>query len=210
MKKIISKTITILAIIFLSVSICGISSVDCLKSYCPLQNTIILNESIMYSLNIGDISSLPYNLIPLFYIALALITLSGIICIEKTNKTKSLMFGIIPLFLVVYVLISHNYIWFMILTNIYFLVYILSDFSLNNKIKIMAYIISIMVVVVNFIQLVSRLNIQFDINDFLILKEKLIKSSNLILKSLLLWVIPYLILLINDIVKICNKKKSKS
>lgn len=163
----------------------------------------------MYSLNIGDISSLPYNLIPLFYIALALITLSGIICIEKTNKIKSLMFGIIPLFLATYVLILHNYIWFMILTNIYFLVYILSNFALNNNIKIITYIISIIVVVMNFTQLVNRLNIQFDINDFSIFKEKLIESSNLILKSLLLWVIPYLILLIDDIVKICNKK-SKS
>lgn len=209
MKKIISKTITILAIIFLSVSICGISSVNCLKAYCPLKNTIILNESIMHSLNIGDISSLPYNLVPLFYIALVLITLAGIICIEKSNKIKSLMFAIIPLFLAAYVLISHNYIGFMVLTNIYFLLYILSDFALNNKIKITTYIISIMVVVINFVQLVSRLNIQFDINDFSIFEEKLITSSNLILKALLLWIIPYLILLIDDIVKICNKK-SKS
>lgn len=206
MKKIISKTITILAIFFLLCSIGNVSSIDCMYSYCSIKQTIILNQTIVNSISQHNIASLQYNTIPLFYIALALITLSGMICIEKTNKIKSLMFGIIPLFLTVYVLISHNYIWFMVLTNIYFLLYMLSDFTLNSKIKISTYIISIIIALMNFIQLVIRLNIQFDINNFSIFEEKLIRSSHLILKALLLWIIPYLILLIDDIVKICNKK----
>lgn len=206
LKKIISKTTAILGMILLSVSICGISSVNCLKGYCPLQNTIILNKSIMHSLNIGDISSLPYNSIPLFYVALGMVILSGIICIKKANKVRNLIFEIMPLFLSAYVLISHNYIWFMILINIYFLLYTLSNITLNNKTGLIICFISIVITVINFAQLFSRLNMQFNINEALTFSEKIIKSSNLILKAFILWTIPYLTLLVDNIVKNLRKE----
>ena len=118
MKSIVSKVSVILSIIFIVISICGISSMDCLKRMFPIQRAIINSNNVMRGLNYGDIRSLPYKQIPFFYIALILVVLSSIIKFTKINKVKSIINIVISLIPTIFVLVTHDYIWFVILMNL--------------------------------------------------------------------------------------------
>lgn len=200
MKAIVAKVSAILAIIFIVVSICGISSVDCLRGKLPINKTIINSKDIMYGLNYGDMKSLPYKLIPLFGAALVLIVLSSILKFTKTNKAKSIINIIISLVPTVFVVVTHNYIWFLILINIYLLSYICIDFLEKNKVNIIINIITIIISILNFIQMVKHLNLEFNPSNVIAFEKNLIIVSENTLKNFSLWLTPYTILLIKEII----------
>ena len=186
MKSIVAKVSVILSIIFIVISICGISSIN--------------SDNIMRGLNYGDIRLLPYKQIPFFYVALIFVVLSSVIKFTKINKTKSIINIVISLIPTIFVLVTHDYIWFMILMNIYLVGNILSDISFKNKINMFSNIISIIVFIINEIQIFRHLQLPFDLNNMEIFTSTLIILSNTTLNIYMLWLIPYIILLINDIV----------
>lgn len=200
MKSIVAKASVVLSIIFIVISICGISSVNCLNGMIPINGTIINSKDIMYGLKYGDIRSLPYKLVPLFYIALILIVLSSVIKFTKTNKEKSIINIIMSLVPAVFVFVTHNYIWFLILINIYLLSFICIDFNIKNKVDIVINIITIIINILNFIQIIKHLNLEFAPSNVIVFEESLIIMSVNTLKIFSLWLIPYTILLIKEIV----------
>lgn len=200
MKSIVAKASVVLSIIFIVISICGISSVNCLNGMIPINGTIINSKDIMYGLKYGDIRSLPYKLVPLFYIALILIVLSSVIKFTKTNKEKSIINIIMSLVPAVFVFVTHNYIWFLILINIYLLSFICIDFNIKNKVDIVINIITIIISILNFIQIIKHLNLEFAPSNVIVFEESLIIMSVNTLKIFSLWLIPYTILLIKEIV----------
>lgn len=200
MKSIVAKVSVILSIIFVVISICGISSVDCLKGMFPIQKAIINSKDIIYGLNYGDIRSLPYKQIPLFYIALILIVLSSVIKFTKTSKVKSIIFIAISLLSTIFVLITHDYIWFMILMNMYLLLYLFIDFTTKGKVQITVNIVAIIINILNIVQAIRYLNLEFDPSNFTGFEEMLISMSKSMLNFFALWLIPYSILLIREII----------
>lgn len=192
--------------IFFAISLCGISSVDCLKGFIPMQDSIINSSNFLYGLQHGDMSALPYKLIPLFYIAIIIILISSIVNFSKSNKIKNsiiIMLSVIPS---IYVLTIHNYVWFLILINLYLLIKILSDFEIKDKIKIVSSIIALATFVINLIQLIKHLRLTFSPSDVSVFYATLIDTSDITLKVICIWLIPYTILLIQDII-ITHKSK---
>lgn len=84
--------------------------------------------------------------------------------------------------------------------NLYLLMNLLIDFTLKNKINILANIIAFVIVAVNLIQLIKHLQLTFDSSDIPMFQVALIKISTVTLKVIWLWLIPYTILLIKDII----------
>ena len=74
------------------------------------------------------------------------------------------------------------------------------DFTLKNKIIITGNIIGIIIVILNIIQLVQHLQLVFSPIDILTFQAELVILSDVTLKIFTLWLIPYTILLINDII----------
>lgn len=200
MKKIVSKTTIGLSVIFIVISICSITSIECLKGKIPLQDAIINSADIIHGIIYGNMNHLPHNLIPLFYIGLVLIIISSIIYFEKSNKFRGLIDVILSISTVIFVIITHNYLLFLMLTNMYLIIHLMIDFTFKNKIIIVVNIIGIIVVVLNLIQLVQHLQLTFNPIEIQILQVELVKLSNITLKIFALWLIPYTILLINDII----------
>lgn len=200
MKNITSKVTVILSVILFVISICSVSSLECLKGFFPIQRTIINNEDVIHGLMCSDIKSLQYERFSLFYIGLFLIMLSSIICFTKSNKITSTIRVTLSLIPVIFVIVTHNYIWFMILMNIYLVGNILLGISFKNKISMFSNIISIIVFTINEIQIFRHLQLPSDLNNMEIFTSTLIILSNTTLKIYMLWLIPYIILLINDIV----------
>lgn len=190
----------ILSVIFFVVSICGVSSVDCLKGFIPMQDAIIDSVDNLDAIVYLNIKALPYKLIPLFYIAIVLILASSIINFSKSNKIKNSIIVILSFVPSIFVLITHNYIWFLILINLYMVLFILLDFTMKNRVNICASIIAIIITILNIIQLVRHLNLEFNPSNLQYFEENLIDLSEITLKVLLLWVIPFAILLVNDII----------
>lgn len=208
MKSIVAKVSVILSIIFIVISICGISSMNCLKGMFPMQKAIINSEDIMYGLNYGDIRSLPYNKIPFFYVALILVVLSSVIKYTKTSKVKSIINIVISIVPAIFVLITHDYIWFMILMNIYLILYLLIDFTTKSKVHIAVNVVVIIIGILNLIQVVKHLNLEFDPSNITGFKESLIVISQNTLKVFALWLIPYGILLIKEIITTYKTSKT--
>lgn len=75
MKKIVSKMAVVLSVIFFVLSICPITSVECLKGKIPLQDTIITSTDIIHGITYGNMSYLSHKQVPLFYIGLILVVL---------------------------------------------------------------------------------------------------------------------------------------
>lgn len=208
MKSIIAKVSVILSIIFVVISICGISSVNCLKGVIPIQKTIAYNDRIIHGMNYGDMTLLPYNLIPLFYVSLLLIILSSTLSFIKTKKIKSGIILSFSIILVVYVLITHNYIWFLILLNIYLFMYIIFDCCYKNTINICIICSSLIVCIVNILKLIQHLNLEFNANiNIQKFEISLINISRTNFTLLILWIIILLILIIRDIVYHLNNHK---
>lgn len=195
-------------IIFTATSICAISSVDCLKGLISLQRTIINKENILYGLEYADISVIPYKLISLFYIGLILILVSSLVSFSKLNKIKSLIVVILPFVSSICVLITHDYIWFLILINLYLLIKILSELKIKDKVKTTANIIAVLTFLINLIQLIKHLQLTFAPSDVLTFQTTLLETSDITLKVIWLWFIPYIILLIQDIITTCKSKKT--
>lgn len=208
MKSIVAKVSVILSIIFIVISICGISSVDCIKGIIPMQKAIINDESILYDIQRLDIGHLPYKQIPFFYVALILVVLSSIIKFTKTSKVKSIINIVISIAPAIFVLITHDYIWFMILMNIYLILYLLIDFTTKSKLHIAVNVVVIIIGILNLIQVVKHLNLEFDMSNITGFEESLIVISQNTLKVFALWLIPYGILLIKEIVTMYKTSKT--
>ena len=186
--------------ILTATSICSISSVDCLKGFFPLQRAIINSEDILYGLEHVDINLLSYNLVPLFYVGLMLIITSSIVSFSKSNKMKSIIIVALSFISPIFVLITHNYIWFLILMNLYLLIKLLSDFKIKYKIKIITYIIAFATFVINLAQAIKHLRLTFNLSDVSAFYTTLVDTSDITLKVIYMWLIPYTILLIQDII----------
>lgn len=200
MKSIVAKVSVILSIIFIVISICVISSVDCIKESIPLKNAIIYNDNIMHNVEIANIKGLPYKQIPFFYVALILVVLSSVIKYTKTNKIKGIINIVISLIPAIFVLVTHDYIWFMILMNIYLILYLFIYFTTKSKLHIAVNVVVIIIGILNLIQAIIHLNLEFDISNITGFEESLIMISQNTLKIFALWLIPYGILLIKEIV----------
>ncbi len=210
MKSIVTKVAVILSIIFIIISICGISSIECLKRILPIQRAIINSDNIMRGLNYGDIGSLPYKQIPFFYVALILVVLSSVIKFTKINKAKSIINIVISLIPAMFILFTHDYIWFMILMNVYLILYLFIDFTIKSKVHIAVNVIVIIIGILNLIQSIKHLNLEFELSNIVGFEESLIVVSQNTLKIFALWLIPYGILLIKDTVTTIAHKKSKT
>ena len=201
MKKIVAKIFIMSSIIFIIISICSVSTVDCLKSNLPIQQTFIFNTSTIDAINNGNINFLQYKLIPLFYISLIFILLSGIFNITNGYKINSIITIIISCIPTFYIVITHNYIWFLILFNIYLLIYVLINYSLKNKFNIFIEFVSLIIGAVNIIKLLEHLTIDFSTNSFEQFEIELINISKINLVCLVMWFIPYIILVCKEIIK---------
>lgn len=200
MKSIVAKVFVVLSIIFVVISICGISSVDCIKAYIPLENAIISNNNIIRNIMIANIKGLPYKQIPFFYIALIFVILSSVISFTQIHKAKSIINIVISLVPTIFVLITHNYIWFIILMNMYLLLYIFVDYIIKTKVNIAVNIVAVLVCMLNLVQAVKHLNLEFDSSNVTNFERTLIAISKSTLNIFKLWIIPYTILLIKDII----------
>lgn len=210
MKSIVVKVSVILSIIFIVISICGISSVNCIKGVIPIQKSIINDESILYGIRRLDIGYLPYKQIPFFYVALIFVVLSSVIKFTKTRKVKSIINIVISLVPIIFILVTHDYIWFIILMNIYLLLYLFIEFTIRSKVHITVNIVAIIISVLNIVQTIKHLNLEFDPSNITGFEESLIVISQNTLKIFALWLIPYGILLIKDIVTTIAYKKSRT
>lgn len=203
MKNIVSKIAIVLSVIFIVLSICPITSIECLKGKIPLQDTIINSTDIIDNIMIANIRGLPYKQVPLFYIGLVLIIISSIICFGKSNKLSGLICIVLSVFTTLFIIITHNYIWFLILMNLFLITTLIVDFHQKTKIIIIENIIGIIICVLNIFQLTQHLQLTFeyaDITNMELWNESLISLSNITLKIFALWLIPYTILLIKDII----------
>ena len=200
MKKIVSKIAVVFSVIFFVLSICPITSVECLKGKISLQETIINSTDIIYGLSNGDMSYLSYKQVPLFYIGLILVIISSIIYYEKSNKLKGLISVVLSISTVLFVIITHNYLWFLILINLYLITTLIIDFTLKDKVIIIGNVIGIIISVLNLVQLLQHLQLTFNPIDIQTFQMELVELSDITLKIFTLWLIPYTILLIKDIV----------
>lgn len=198
----------ILSIIFIFVSVCDMSGVDCTKGIIPLQKSIINSSDYIYGLERGDMSCFQMNHIPLFYMSLVLMIIASALHFTKTNKLMSCLHIVIAIISSAFVLITHNYVWFMIMLNIYLLLYILGEDASKNKINMCTGVVALILGTLNCILLVRHLKIQLDLSDFSLLQMEFIKSSNIILSMFVVWTMLYLVLLIKDIVIECNDGKT--
>lgn len=173
---------------------------ECLMGKIPLQDAIINSADVIHGIIYGNINYLPHKQIYLFYTGLLLIIISRIICFEKSNKFKELIDVALSIATVSFVIITHNYLLFLMLINMYLIIHLMMDFTLKNKIIIVGNIIGIIITVLNIIQLVQHLQLTFDPIDIQIFQVELVKLSNITLKVFALWLIPYTILMINDII----------
>lgn len=199
MKKIVSKMTIVLSIILFVLSIGSITSIKCLKGTIPLQDTIINSKDIIYGIIYKDLSYLQHKQVSLFYIGLFLFLASSFIHFEKTNKLKGLIrivLSTIPIFCVIFM---HNYIWFLILVNLYLITVIIIDFKSKDKLAIVGSIVGIIIWLLNIIQLIQHLQLTFNPIEIQTFQMELVELSNITLKIFALWLIPYTILLIKDI-----------
>lgn len=208
MKKIVSKVIVVLFIILIAVSICATSSLDYIKGLIPIQNTIINNVENLDAIMHLKIKVLPYKLNSLFYIAIVLIVVSGIVNFSKSNKIKNSIIVILSFIPSIFVLITHNYIWFLILLNLYMILFLLFNFTIKSKVNICANIIAIIITILNVTQLIRHLNLEFNPSNLRYFEKNLIDLSGITLKFLLLWFIPFIILLINDTITTLKQHKN--
>lgn len=196
----------ILSVIFIFVSVCDMSGVDCTKGIIPLQNSIINRSDYIYGLEHGDMSCFQMNHIPLFYVSLVLMVIASVLHFAKTNKLISCLYIIIAIIPSAFLLVTHNYIWFMIMLNIYLLLHIWQEGVLGRKNGIVINIIAFVICVMNLIQLVKHMNLQFDAVSFETFEMELIKTSNFILYFFITWVMPYTILLIREMMTKCRER----
>lgn len=208
MKKIVSKAIVVLFIILIAVSICVTSSLDYMKGLISIQNTIINNVDNLDAIVHLKIKVLPYKLNSLFYIAIVLILVSSIVNFSKSNKIKNSIIVILSFIPSIFVLITHNYIWFLILLNLYMILFLLFDFTIKSKVNICANIIAIIITILNVTQLIRHLNLEFNPSNLRYFEKHLIYLSGITLKILLLWFIPFTILLINDTITTLKQHKN--
>lgn len=181
-------------------SICPITSVECLKGKISFQDTIINSTDIIHGITYGNMSYLPHKQIPLFYIGLILVIISSIIYYEKSNKFKGLINVVLSISTVLFVIMTHNYLWFLILINLYLITTLIIDFTLKDKVIIIGNVIGIIISVLNLIQLIKHLQLTFNPISIQTFQTELVELSDITLKIFTLWLIPYTILLIKDII----------
>lgn len=140
--------------------------------------------------------------------SLVLMVIASVLHFAKTNKLVSCLYIAIAIIPSAFVLITHNYVWFMIMLNIYLLLHILGEDVSKNKINIFTGVVALILGTLNCILLVRHLKIQLDLSDFSLLQMELIKSSNIILSMFVVWSMLYLVSLIKDIVIGCNVGKT--
>lgn len=198
-----------MSVIFFVISICGASSVDCLKGFISVQDTIIDSDNVLYSIQYGDMNALPYKQVVLFYVALVFMILSSVATFTKkiSNRIKSCILIALSLISVSFLLVTHNYVWFLILLNLYMILFVLFDLKRKNKVNICANIISIIIIILNILQLIRHFNLKCNIQNLQYFDKNLIDLSRITLKFLLLWIIPFIILLVNDIITMLKQHK---
>ena len=197
LKKIVAQSSVILSIILIILSICGISNVDCFKGYIPIQHIFVLDNMMMEEIAVGDVKA-SYKLIPLFYIAVVFIIISGILYFNKENKIKCSIVLVLSFVPGVYVFFRHNYLFFLMFVNIYLMLYIFLELYNHNEMKKYIFILttSVIIVLTNIIMLIKHIRLNFVSIEYEIY---LVRISRINLICLTLWLIPYGILLVKEI-----------
>ena len=199
-RKIVSKVIVIVFIIFIINSIVNMSAFAYMKGCIPIQNTIINKENIIYELGYGNIKIIPTNTFFLFYISLGLIIISSFICLRR--KVVDFIFISIALICAIYGLLGYNYIIFLLILNMYIFLLILFDSLNKNRINIIIISLSILIFCLNIIITINHLRINFDPIKIQEFSNNLIQISNKTLIIFILWIIPYSLSIISDLIQI--------
>lgn len=199
-RKIVSKVIVIVFIIFIINSIVNMSVFAYIKGCIPIQNTIINNENVIYELDYGNIKIIPTNTVFLFYISLGLIIISSFTCLRR--KVVDFIFISIALICAIYGLLGYNYIIFLLILNMYIFLLILFDSLNKNRINIIISSLSILIFCLNIIITIKHLRINFDPIKIQEFSNNLIQISNKTLIIFILWITPYSLSIIRDLIQI--------
>ncbi len=97
----------------------------------------------------------------------------------------------------IYVLVRHNYLFFIMFVNIYLMLYIfLEQYNHNEmQIHILILVISVIIFLTNMIMLTKHFRLSFSGREY----ETLVHISKINLICFALWFIPYVILLVKEI-----------
>lgn len=208
MKKIVSIVSAILSILFTAISICGMSIISCWKGQIAIFQVFVLNENMFYTAwGLGN-RTWPYILIPFFYFSLILTFLSGVLNFEKKKIFKSIITIIASIVPIVYGINTNDYILFLILLNLHLMLYVLINYSSEKILDICIEIASAIIAVMNIILLVIHSMLTFDYGWDRQLEQSaniMIIVSRLNLMCLILWFVPYIILLVKDILGMRKK-----
>ena len=112
-------------------SISSISNFDCLRGNTSIQQTLVSEMADFDTIANKDIASFTAFKNSLFYVSMLLLTLNSLIRFDKEFKIKSIINIFIVLAAVIHTLVSHNYITYLVLINIY----LLYDFATYNTKK---------------------------------------------------------------------------
>lgn len=88
------------------------------------------------------------------------------------------------------------------------ILFLLFNFTIKSKVNICANIIAIIITILNVTQLIRHLNLEFNPSNLRYFEKNLIDLSGITLKFLLLWFIPFTILLINDTITTLKQHKN--
>ena len=184
------------------------SIISCWKGQIAIFQVFVLNENMFYTAwGLGN-RTWPYILIPFFYFSLILTFLSGVLNFEKKKIFKSIITIIASIVPIVYGINTNDYILFLILLNLHLMLYVLINYSSEKILDICIEIASAIIAVMNIILLVIHSMLTFDYGWDRQLEQSaniMIIVSRLNLMCLILWFVPYIILLVKDILGMRKK-----
>ncbi len=193
MKKLISILFVITSTILCCMSICDISNLDCLKGNIPTQQMFVSETTNFDAIINRDAGSFQTFKILLFYVSILLLVLNSFIRFDKEFKIKGIINISIILVIATYILVLHNYVFYLMLINIYLLYDFITHHTKRDILCIMTSIMSACLCCVCIIMLYKyfRLPTSFDFPNIV---QPMIQNSKHILTIFGLWIIPYAVM----------------
>lgn len=190
MKKLISTLFIITSIILCCVSICDISNFDCLKGDVPIQQMFVLETTNFDAIANKDAKIFQPFKNFLFYVSILLLTLNSFILFDKKFKIRDIINIFIMLAIATYILISHNYVFYLVLINIYLLYDFITHHTKRDIMCIITSMVSTFLCCACIIMLCKhfRLSTLFEYPNIV---QPMVQSSKHILTTFGLWIIPY-------------------
>lgn len=187
------------------------SIISCLEGQIVIFRVFVLNINMFNTAwGVGN-RTWPYILIPIFYFSLILTFLSGVLNFAKKKIFKSIVTIIVSIVPIVYGINTYDYILFLILLNLYLMLYVLINYSSEKILDICIEIASAIIAIMNIILLVIHSMLTFDYGWDTQLEQLeqsitiMIVVSRLNLMCLILWFVPYIILLVKEIMGMRKK-----